>query len=88
MLDLAEGATGEFIDELAQKTASASALGTSSLCEPVDLTMKANLLMSFKEAKRTARTQMFIDKMAIAAQKSANDNLWNLMRDMKRPKGV
>ena len=75
LLDLAEGATGEFIDELAQKSGFASALGTSSLCEPVDLTMKANLLMSFKKPKEPPAPKCSLTKMAIAAQKSANDNL-------------
>src|SRR3990170_4890194 len=78
LLDLAEGATGEFIDELAQKSGFASALGTTSLCEPVDLTMKANLLLSFKKPKEPPAPKCSLTKIAQAAKKTANDNLLEL----------
>src|SRR3989344_3000821 len=75
LLDLADATTGQFIDELATKSGFTTALGTTSLCEPVDLTMKANLLLSFKKPKEPPTPKCSLTKMAIAAQKSAQDNL-------------
>ncbi|EKD49269.1 MAG: hypothetical protein ACD_63C00203G0001, partial [uncultured bacterium] len=73
--NLADSVAGEFIDELATKSGFASALGTTSLCEPVDLTMKANLLMSFKKPKEPPTPKCSLTKMKQAAQESAKDDL-------------
>src|SRR3989338_7214066 len=73
--NLADAVGGEFIDELATKSGFASALGTTSLCEPVDLTMKANLLMSFKKPKEPPTPKCSITKIRQAAKKSAQDDL-------------
>jgi len=73
--DLVDAVGGEFIDELATKSGFASALGTTSLCEPVDLTMKANLLMSFKKPKEPPTPKCSITKIRQAAKKSAQDDL-------------
>ena len=54
---------------------SRSGFGTASLCEPVDLTTKANLLLSFKKPKEPPVPKCSLTKIKQAAKKSAEDNL-------------
>lgn len=79
--NLGDAVAGGFIDELAQKSGftgtpgQPGALGTTSLCEPVNLTVKANLLLSFKTPKEPPVPKCSLTKIKQAAQKTANDNL-------------
>ncbi|TAN58342.1 hypothetical protein EPN15_01265, partial [Patescibacteria group bacterium] len=75
LTNLADSVAGGFIDELAKKSGFASALGTTSLCEPADLTVKANLLLSFKKPVEPPTPKCSLAKIGEAATKTANDNL-------------
>src|SRR3989304_4147708 len=73
--NLGDAVAGGFIDELAQKSGFASALGTTSLCEPADLTVKANLLLSFKKPKEPPTPKCSLTLMKQNAKKVADDDL-------------
>ena len=86
--NLGDAVAGGFIDELAQKTGFTDALGTKSLCEPIDLTTKVNLLMSFKKPAEPALPKCSLTAIKKNAQKMADDNLLELNAGIQIDEGA
>src|SRR3972149_5545412 len=86
--NLGDAVAGGFIDELAQKTGFTDALGTKSLCEPIDLTTKVNLLMSFKKPAEPALPKCSLTAIKKNAQKVADDNLLELNAGIQIDEGA
>src|SRR3989344_7868716 len=86
--NLGDAVAGGFIDELAQKTGFTDALGTKSLCEPIDLTTKVNLLMSFKKPAEPALPKRSLTAIKKNAQKVADDNLLELNAGIQIDEGA
>src|SRR3989338_4140257 len=71
-LNLGDSVMGGAIDEIAQGSGFTNMLGTTSLCAPVDLTTKVNLLLSFKKPTEPALPRCSLSQMSKSLAESAN----------------
>src|SRR3989338_4436109 len=71
-LNLGDAIMGNAIDEIARSSGFTNILGTTSLCEPVDLTTKINILLSFKTPKEPAMPRCSLSQMKKSLSESAN----------------
>src|SRR3990167_8923387 len=79
-LNLGDSVMGGAIDEIAQGSGFTNMLGTTSLCAPVDLTAKVNLLLSFKKPAEPPMPRCSLSQMKKSLAESANSltNSWSL----------
>ncbi|TAN58002.1 hypothetical protein EPN15_02360, partial [Patescibacteria group bacterium] len=71
-LNLGDAVMGNAVDEIARGSGFTNILGTTSLCEPADLTAKVNLLLSFKKPTEPAMPRCSLSQMKKSLAESAN----------------
>lgn len=71
-INLGGAVMGNAVDEIAQESGFTNLLGTTSLCEPADLTTKVNLLLSFKTPTEPVKPSCSLSQMKKSLAESAN----------------
>lgn len=71
-LNLGDAVMGNAVDDIAQGSGFTNMLGTTSLCQPVDLTAKVNMLLSFKKPAEPPKPRCSLSQMSKSLSESAN----------------